>query len=427
VTLGSAQAIDPISDDSQIEAARPALEPVLASHSFERAPTLRRLLQYLWDHRDEEISEYAIATEALKRRPDFEPRYDATVRVLVSRLRQRLKEFYEEDGAKLATRIVIPLGTHQIQVVEVEQHLSIEPTAFPASHLESFESEQRGLNRIVIFAQFALIALLMCSTGWLLWERNHKPAQAAQADPLRLHAFWTQFLGNGKTTRLIVPNPIFFAFGDGIMVRDIHVNDYLALKNSKALTSIRSLMGRPALAQQYVAASDAFAALRLDSYLESHGIPITISTTADASMDALDHENVIVAGNSHTLTSLGVANRLSFQMDTNNWRVLNRKPMPGEPAEFDTVNESKTRMVTPGVIASLPGGPAGTHVLVLITTYHTAALVAYLTSENGIRQLEQAQAAHGNCRYFEAVIVSQIEGNTELGGNLALFHPYSPR
>jgi hypothetical protein len=165
--------------------------------------------------------------------------------------------------------------------------------------------------------------------------------------------------------------------------------------------------------------------LRLVRFLETQGVPVAISTTAETSLEALDHENVIIAGNSHTLALFPeVLNQLNYQVDTNNWRAINRKPLPGEPEKIDTVYESRTRIVTPGVIASLPGGPAGTHILVLMATYHTSALVAYLTSESGMRELEQAQAAHGNCRYFEAVVVSQIEGNTELKSRLALFRPF---
>ena len=72
-----------------------SIRQVLDSRTFERAPTLRTLLTYLWHNRDQAISEYAIATEALGRSRSFDPKTDATVRVQVSRLRQRLEKFYQ--------------------------------------------------------------------------------------------------------------------------------------------------------------------------------------------------------------------------------------------------------------------------------------------------------------------------------------------
>ena len=94
----------------------PLLVSVLESRTFERAPALRMLLAYLWQHRDDSLSEYAIATEALGRPPVFDSKVDATVRVQISRLRQRLEKYYEEQGAQDPERIVIPLGSHQIRI-----------------------------------------------------------------------------------------------------------------------------------------------------------------------------------------------------------------------------------------------------------------------------------------------------------------------
>jgi DNA-binding response OmpR family regulator len=69
------------------------IQKVAQSTQFTRAETLKRLLVYLWSRRDEDVSEYAVATEALGRRTDFDPRTDASVRVQISRLRRKLKDF----------------------------------------------------------------------------------------------------------------------------------------------------------------------------------------------------------------------------------------------------------------------------------------------------------------------------------------------
>src|SRR3954447_10974696 len=73
-----------------------ALTRILESHGFQRSPALRKLLAYLWKYRDETLSEYAIATEALGRNSLFDAKFDSTVRVQVSRLRHRLDRYYQE-------------------------------------------------------------------------------------------------------------------------------------------------------------------------------------------------------------------------------------------------------------------------------------------------------------------------------------------
>jgi hypothetical protein len=89
---------------------------LLESSSFERSGALRKLLLYLWHNRSGTLSEYAVATEALGRRADFDPKIDATVRVQVSRLRQKLKEFYEGEGENFPLLLRIPMGSHVLEV-----------------------------------------------------------------------------------------------------------------------------------------------------------------------------------------------------------------------------------------------------------------------------------------------------------------------
>ena len=50
------------------------IRQVADSETFRTAPTMRALLLYLWEHQGEPICEYAIATEALARSPDFDPK-----------------------------------------------------------------------------------------------------------------------------------------------------------------------------------------------------------------------------------------------------------------------------------------------------------------------------------------------------------------
>ena len=418
------------------------LRQVLDSRAFEKAPTLRRLLTYLWEHRTDDVGEYAIATEALGRKADFEPRVDATVRVLVSRLRQRLKEFYEAEGSNLPTRIAIPLGSHQLQVVEGERQSSIELGEAGTLGLELTLirsgnrfvdravnlGRSRHAGRTVLLIQFAVILILVCSNGWMLWERSRAAEEAERSSRVRLPIFWERFLQNGKSTRIVLPTPIFFGWSNGFLARDVNVNEYSKMKDSATLSKLSKDLGTPALAQQYFAASDSLALLRLDRFLDPAGNRITISTTADSPADTLDRENLIATGTPRTLAPFqSILDRLSFRVDPDLEQVTDRRSTGNAARIFGTVHESPVRFTTPGIIASLPGGPAGTHVLLLVTTYYTSALVSYLTSESGMNELQNAQHAHGDCRYFEAVIVSEINGTTELRSKLIEFRPYQAK
>ena len=71
------------------------IRQVAESDTFQSAPTMRALLLYLWDHQGEQVNEYAIATEALGRNADFDPKVDSTVRVHIARLRRKVDDEFE--------------------------------------------------------------------------------------------------------------------------------------------------------------------------------------------------------------------------------------------------------------------------------------------------------------------------------------------
>ena len=84
---------------SQSEIERAELETVLASGIFSRSPNLAKMLRYIGlkylEGQQDSIKEYNIGVEALERPADYDPKKDSIVRVEAVRLRQKLKQYYE--------------------------------------------------------------------------------------------------------------------------------------------------------------------------------------------------------------------------------------------------------------------------------------------------------------------------------------------
>ena len=119
----------------EFEHERLELEALLQSGIFHRAPNLALLLSYVctryFERATDQIKEYNIAVEALGRAPEFEPKTDAIVRVEAHRLRKRLKEFYQADGAGHTVHIEIPPGQYAPRFVTLEK-----PPEEPAARRE---------------------------------------------------------------------------------------------------------------------------------------------------------------------------------------------------------------------------------------------------------------------------------------------------
>lgn len=101
---------------TEFEQEKREFQSLLASGIFDRAPNLAQVLTYVcekyFEGAADQIKEYNIAVEALGRPAVFDQKRDSIVRVEAHRLRKRLREYYEADGAGHSIRIDIPPGQY---------------------------------------------------------------------------------------------------------------------------------------------------------------------------------------------------------------------------------------------------------------------------------------------------------------------------
>jgi len=113
------------------------LEALLASGIFSKSSVLAQLLTYIcnkyFEGATSEIKEYNIGVEALGRPPEFDQKKESIVRVEAHRLRRRLREYYEGEGAEHPVHIVLPPGQYVPQFVfaQPEARAEAEPEAPP--------------------------------------------------------------------------------------------------------------------------------------------------------------------------------------------------------------------------------------------------------------------------------------------------------
>jgi serine/threonine-protein kinase len=97
-------------------AVREQLDRILASQVFGGSDRLRAFLRFIVDKhlsgRGEDLKEYLVAVEVYGRKPSFDPKADAIVRVEATRLRARLKQYYQTEGTRDALVIEMPKGSY---------------------------------------------------------------------------------------------------------------------------------------------------------------------------------------------------------------------------------------------------------------------------------------------------------------------------
>jgi adenylate cyclase len=95
-----------------------ALAKVLSSLPFVQAARQQQLLRYLVQQtlagRGNLLKGYTIGVEVFGRDASFDPRIDAIVRVEVSRLRSKLREYYQGEGRSEPVRFDLPKGSYAV-------------------------------------------------------------------------------------------------------------------------------------------------------------------------------------------------------------------------------------------------------------------------------------------------------------------------
>jgi TolB-like protein/Tfp pilus assembly protein PilF len=180
------------------EMVRAHLERILASASFATAKSAPRFLRYVVEEtlagRGDQIKEYVLGITVFDRGDAYDPRADAVVRVEATRLRNRLRDYYQSVGYTDPVSIELPKGSY----VPVFQSLQAGPPA------------QRFLRRpsrsTIAWVAACIIVLLTLSIMWWGWSRMHPFAKVQSVAVLpfeNLSGDSSQdYLADGITERL---------------------------------------------------------------------------------------------------------------------------------------------------------------------------------------------------------------------------------
>src|SRR5215472_10359438 len=121
---------------AEFEQEKHEVEALLASGIFQRAPNLEHVLTYVcskyFHGAADEIKEYNIAVEALGRPAEFDQKRDSIVCVEAHRLRKRLREYYENEGASRPIHIEIPSGQYAPRFIRKAANLPAPVESFTA-------------------------------------------------------------------------------------------------------------------------------------------------------------------------------------------------------------------------------------------------------------------------------------------------------
>ena len=273
------------------DAIQSSVDRVLKSGTFRNSPSSRRLLKYLADHSlagdAEQLKEYSIGVDAFGKPADYDPRVDSTVRIQIGRLRQKLAEYYREDGKDDPLVVDLPKGRFSLvcetrsTVVEEPSEAAVEAESLPA----------RSPWRVVAIT-LAGLCLVMCAGGVYAYLKLRSPWTPELAE------LWRPFINTGRPLIIAVGNPLFLQFENKALYRDLSIEKVEDLLKSPQLPALNKALGsrenRPV--HYYAAVGDVNAVFLLGQRLGPHQPGMSIVRSSQLQWQQLADANVLFLG-----------------------------------------------------------------------------------------------------------------------------------
>ncbi len=118
-----------------IESIHEQVQRILSSRRFAGSERHCRLLRYLLEQtlegRGDQLKEYVLGVEVFDRQSSFDPQTDPIVRSELSRLRAKLKDYYEGEGRDDSVIIDLPKRSYSL-LFQLREAPVVEPPAKPA-------------------------------------------------------------------------------------------------------------------------------------------------------------------------------------------------------------------------------------------------------------------------------------------------------
>ncbi len=366
---------------------------------------LHALLSYLVSKAldpPEFLKEYTIGVEALGKPDDYDPRIDPSVRVEISKLRKRLRDYYMESGATRPIRLEIPHGSY----------LPVLKVTVPAASVE--HGGRRGWHWPWLAAAGLLLAAAVLVPAWRLRTNRFTPA---------LEAFWQPHIEGKIPTLLVCGAPLFLKVQGGFY-RDTNVNrPEDAAGSTKVQRIIEALKPdevRPVFT--FVGMGEAHGVFEVTRLLASRGVALTLRRSNEVSWEDLKGRHVIFFGGRKYNPQIPL---LPYEpkFEAANRRILNTEPVNGEPSEYRTASITPYGEITAeyALISVYPGITPNTRLLTLdcSSTEGTLAAAEFLTREDMLRQLVSRgiplKPERGKFRAFQVVIGAKYNKGVVVG------------
>lgn len=361
------------------------LQRLLDSETFCHSDGFHRLLEYLGKKAlnggAAELKEYTIGIEAFDKSADYDPQLDPAVRVLASKLRHKLEDYYLKQGVGNPVRIELPKGHYSLKF-SARPEDGAPQQAVLVSQVRRWRWISAGLGACAV-----ILALVVVQSRMSLSQAH--PADPGPWTP-ELQAFWKPYLESSRPVLLALGTPLFTKFS-GAFFRSPSINDWEEAQKSEQLPFLqRSFRSSYALPwYSFTGVGEATGAFLLSKLLHTRKPNLVLKKSSALSWDDIQYHNVIFVGSPKFNPQLkDFPSNRDFVIEGGT--IRNLRPRAGEREEYRDVWKTKVELVEDyALIDRSPGLHDRGDIMVLASssTEGTWAAVEYVTEAAHAREI----------------------------------------
>ena len=401
------------------------VERLLHSDTFRNSDVLRRLLRFLADKtiagEADQLKEYIIGIDALGKPATYDPRQDSVVRIQVGRLRQKLAEYYREEGKDDPLVVDVPKGRFKLHFEPRAQPAAVERSeVVPVVALES-PAQTYDWRR----TSMVLGAVLAGTLIWAVYSTAQLARERAISVPLRaawtpeLTELWKPFLTPNRPLIVSVAAPLFVGFQGAGLYRDLTLNRWEDVLQSPKVAAIRRGLNNSEIVPRYyyTGIGEMSAAFQLGKLLAVNPVNVSVARSSQISWQQMADNNVLFVGAPRLYAEQlkGLPVELEITLEESGIKMLH--PQPGDPPyledRYPNISSAKSSGVPDdGEIYTLithTPGPLGTGDIQSFSANHspgTLAAVRWFTNPELARTLTtKLRKANGELPRFYQIVL----------------------
>ncbi len=330
------------------------LDEILKGTAFKGSPRSQAFLHHVVEkalHGDSaDLRERSIGIALFERPASYDTADDAIVRVTASDVRKRLLQHYGNMRAEPKIRIGLPPGSY-VPEFSFSPSSALSPressmTVAPFDNLGA--AEEAGANIRFGWRMAALIAILVVLfAGAFWWILGRRLGYASKENLIQ-----AAFLGTPSATQVVVAD-------DALVLIQVLLDRRFTLQEYENLTYLQvpDMVQRKDLqrfweslsSRQITNAGDLQNANRIVADLRARNRDVTIRLARQMHARAFRNGNFVILGSSISNPWAAL-----FPVEDSNFPyeelprpgkpevILNRRPLPGEPAKFEVHKDAKT-------------------------------------------------------------------------------------